>query len=238
MRQQILANFPGAKFFANLMARNNLRQEVPCTELWGAGFPCQPNISAWVAKQGEEGACTFLSSSIGTMHTVPALTHGYCTSLKKKHATRPHTRNIAFYFKPYVHRLYLHIGLVRDELDAPGVGFLEILRGTQPQGGSERVSESNFHCSLPCPFLIFFLIFFCFNPRPLASACQVLPTAACGLPSSSPASACQAICNAFLQHSYTNKGCKKQVTGIIDLQHAGCPGTPALLCESFEGEVY
>ena len=75
-----------------------------------------------------------------------------------------------------------------------------------------------------------------------------------------------AICNAFLQHSRTNKGsfddeelrvllsdieqqhpiecckheaCKKQVTGIIDLrgprchplQHAGCPGNPALLCE-------
>ena len=118
------------------------------------------------------------------------------------------------------------------------------------------------HCIF---FFYFFLIFFCFNPRPLASACQVPPIAACGLPSSSPASACQAMCNAFLQHSYTNKGsfddeelwvllsdieqqhpiecckheaCKKQVTGIIDLQHAGCPGTPALLCESFEGEVY
>ena len=75
-----------------------------------------------------------------------------------------------------------------------------------------------------------------------------------------------AMCNAFLQHSRTNKGsfddeelrvllsdieqqhpiecckheaCKKQVTGISDLrgprchplQHAGCPGNPALLCE-------
>ena len=117
-----------------------------------------------------------------------------------------------------------------------------------------------------CIFFLFFFNFdFCFNPRPLASACQVLPTAACGLPSSSPASACQAICNAFLQHSYTNKGsfddeelwvllsdieqqhpiecckheaCKKQVTGIIDLQHAGCPGTPALFLKGFEGEVY
>ena len=89
------------------------------------------------------------------MRTVPALIHAHCTSLEKKHATRPHTRKIAFYFKPYLYRLYLHIGFMRDDA---GVEVLEILPGTQPRGGTERVPPSQFHCSI-----VFFLICFLFQ---------------------------------------------------------------------------
>ena len=42
VKKQILANYPQVQFFDDLMARDNGSAEVPCADLYVAGFPCQP----------------------------------------------------------------------------------------------------------------------------------------------------------------------------------------------------
>ena len=42
VKKQILANYPQVKFYDDLMARENASTEVPCADLYVAGFPCQP----------------------------------------------------------------------------------------------------------------------------------------------------------------------------------------------------
>ena len=133
------------------------------------------------------------------MRTVPALIHAHCTSLEKKHATRPHTRKIAFYFKPYLYRLYLHIGFMRDDA---GVEVLEILPGTQPRGGTERVPPSQFHCSIVFFFYFFFVSIL--NPQPLLA--RYCP----------------------LQHECCPQIPQPLLARCHPLQHAGCTGTTAL----------
>ena len=45
-KMQITTNFPEAKFFDDLMARDNYSKDTPAADLYIAGFPCQPFSAA------------------------------------------------------------------------------------------------------------------------------------------------------------------------------------------------